>query len=279
MPKTSTTHGNDEHVQITSRTLSIGNVTHKLHLHAIDVSNDLIWLTPKIIQQFDKWGHEKIGLLNNDFDLETGIIQWNRYTRCRVSNSFSETLYFLHMFLSGHLLGSPLSHRVNYGYFANMHNVLTQLCVRGVYVIEGVEPVIGKTPSQCAFIVLIRDEIMIPFMNMMEDIYAYNINVNACRIKARKVILQYNKNKNNRISCAFKVDTSLLCGRLDIIGGIGTPESCLSGGLKNCNFSLWHVKIWNQSVKDCVQVEDMLLHLWIKFNSMYGHANNDMFVV
>jgi len=280
MRKTTTTQGNDEKAhQLTSRTLSIGNVTHKLQLHAKDVSNDFIWLTPKMIEQFDKWGHEKTALLNNGFDLETGIIQWNRGTRCTITNYFSETLYLLYMFLSEHLMGSPLSHRVNYGYFANMHNVLLQLCVRGVYVIEGTEPIIGKTPSQCAFIVFIRDEVMIHFMDMMEDIYAHNINVSACRIKARKVILQYNKNKNNRISSAFKVDTQFLCGRFDILGGIGTPESCCSGGLDNCNFSLWHVKIWNQSVKDCGHVEDMLLHLWIKFNSMYGHANNDMFVV
>jgi hypothetical protein len=280
MRRTNTTHGCDEEAQqLTSRTLSIGNVTHKLQLYAKDVSNDFIWLTPKVIEQFDKWGHEKTAILNNGFDLETGIIQWNRGTYYKITNYFSETLYLQYMFLSGHLMGSPLSHRVNYGYFANMHNVLLQLCVRGVYVIEGTEPIIGKTPSQCAFIVLIRDEVMIPFMDMMDDIYTYNINVDACRIKARKVILQYNKNKNSRISCAFKVDTPFLCGRFDILGGIGTPDMRRVDGLDNCSFSLWHVKIWHQSVKDCVHVEDMLLHLWIKFNSLYGHANNDMFVV
>jgi hypothetical protein len=265
----------DDHQQeqLASHKLSIGNVTHKLQFYTVDSNNDLIWLSPKVIEQFDRWGHDKIGLLNNDFDLDTGIIEWRNDKSCKITECFSETLYFLYMFLNGHLMGSPLSHRVDYGYFASMHNVLLELCIRGVYVLEGVEPVKGKTPSQCAFIVLIRNEVTIPFMDMMESIYAHNINVNARKIKAGKVILQYNKNINNRMMGSFKVDTSLLCERLDMQGSIG-----MSKNTHAYNFSLWHVKIWSQSVKDHVHVEDMLLHLWIKFNSMYGYANNDMLV-
>jgi hypothetical protein len=262
--------------ELASHNLSIGNVKHKLQFYTVASNNDFIWLSPNVIQQFDRWGHEKIGLLNNDFDLETGIIQWSNDMLCKITECFSETLYFLYMFLNGHLMGSPLSHRVHYGYFANMHNVLLELCIRGVYVIEGVEPVRGKTPSQCAFIVLIRDEVTIPFINMMESINAHNINVNACRIKARKVLLHYNNNKNNRVLGTFKVDTSIVCERLDMRGCIGMSENNQLIGRNGCNFSLWHVKIWNQSVQDYVHVEDMLLHLWIKFNSMYGYANNDM---
>jgi hypothetical protein len=266
----------DQREELASRKLFIGNVIHKLNYHTVESKKDLIWLSPKAIQKFDRWGHEKIGLLNNDFDLETCIVPWISEKGYKVTNCFSETLYFLYMFLSGHLMGSPLSHQINYRYFAKLHNILLQLCIRGVYVLDGVEPVQDKTPSQCAFIVCIKDEVMIPFMEMMESIYAHNINVNAQRIKDRKIILQYNTNKDNKGLVNFKVDTSLLCERLDIRGGIGMSKNYQSlDGCKFSKFSLWHVKIWNQ-LADNAHVEDVLLYLWIKFNSKYGCANIDM---
>ena len=236
-------------------------------------NRDFLWLNPEVMEQFDKWGYDKVGMLNNEFDLETGTNEWSDKHVNRVTDSFSESLYFLYMFLTGHLMGSPLSHKVSYGYFANMHNVLLELCVRGLYVLEGVEPVIGRTPSQCAFVVLIRDDIIDPFIDMLGTMHHHGIDIHARRIKGGKVVQQHSKTNDYRTMGLFKIDTSLLCERFDFRGGI---TSFHPPQMVETNFSLWHVKIWNQSINEYVYVEDMLLHLWIKYNSMYGLANYDM---
>lgn len=233
---------------------------------------DFEWLSKDLVEKFNVIGYEKVWLLNNDFDLETGVIAWCK--DYRISQSFTESLYLMYMFLNGHLLGSPLGHKVNYGYFAGMHDVLLQLCIRGVYIIEGVNQVIGKVPSQCAFMVLIRDEVMTPFIDVMECMYNKGINVHARRIKNRKVLLQYNKVKGYRTFENFKVDTSFICDRVTQVGGIGVCDGQISS-----DFSVWHVKVWNQDLYEDTCVEDMLLHVWVKFNSIYGFANYDMFVL
>lgn len=235
-------------------------------------SADFKWLSQELVEKFDVIGYEKVWLLNNNFDLETGVIAWCK--EYRLSQSFTESLYLLYMFLNGHLLGSPLGHKVNYGYFGAMHDVLLQLCIRGVYIFEGVKQVTGKVPSQCAFMVLIRDELMIPFIDIMECMYNKGINVHARRIKNGKVLLQYNKVKGYRTLETFKVDTSLICERFTPVGGIGMCD-----GQTSSVFSLWHVKVWNQDLYEDTCVEDMLLHVWLKFNSTYGIDNYDMFVL
>jgi hypothetical protein len=234
---------------------------------------DFKWLSQELVETFNVLGYEKVWLLNNYFDLETGIIAGcNEF---RVAQSFTESLYLLYMFLNGHLLGSPLGHNVNYGYFGAMHDVLLQLCIHGVYILEGVKPVIGKVPSQCAFVVFIKDEVIIPFIEVMESMYNKGINVHARRIKNRNVILQYCKVKSFRSLGNFKVDTSLLCERLTSDGGIGMCND-MGSETKLSMSSLWHVKVWNQDVYEGMCVEDMLLHYWVKFNYAYGFVNNDM---
>lgn len=237
---------------------------------------DFQWLSPQLVERFNVLGYDKVWFLNNDFDLETGVIAGcNEY---RISQSFTESLYLLYMFLNGHLFGSPVGHKVSFGYFGDMHDVLLQLCIHGVYTVEGVTHVIGKVPSQCAFVVLIRDEVMIPFIDFMESMYHKGMNVNARQIKNGKVVLQYNKVKDFRTLKKFTVDTSIICERFTSLGGIGTRDDIVTEETFSM-FSLWHLKVWNQSIYEGMCVEDLMLHLWIKFNSIYGFVNYDMFVM
>jgi hypothetical protein len=256
--------------------IDIEDMDHTLTLKSATSQNDFIWLTPNVIAEFSQRCSKKICLLNDSFELDTFIIQSNDRQGVTITNNFSESLYLLYMFLAGDLFGAPLSHKVNYMYFANMHNVLMELCIRGVYVVEGVEPIHGKILSQCAFVVFIRDEMLTHFIYMLETLHEHHIEVDARRIKSGKVILQYSMVKNFKTVTQFHVDTSHICDRFDYCGGITT---CQSSQLEDSNFSIWHIQLWSQCTFDYVHVEDMLLNLWIKYNSLYGYANYDLFAL
>jgi hypothetical protein len=226
---------------------------------------DFLWLHHELIDYFQNITQKTIDTMNASFDLESGVCT---VTPCNLTNSYTESLYMLFMFLNGHLLGSPLQHKICYGYFAEMHHVICELCTHGVYLVEG-----ARFVSQCSFVVLVRDRTSIYFVDMLNRLHDHHINVKACCLKGGNIIRQHDKVVGWTTPSMLKVDTKYIAQHFDV-NGIKNNNVCAP--VKPCEFSIWFVKIWNQSSKNMVHVEEMLLYHWIKFNSHYGHCNYDM---
>lgn len=227
-----------------------------------DVKNrevlDALWLSEKTIDFMHNTMINVISHMNNAFDLEQGIINAHEFN-CFHNFTFLEKLYQLYMFIDGHLLGMPLCIKTNYRYFANMHHVVKQLCIRGVYVVEGVEPVRRLTASQCSVVVLVKDDLTVSFNKMLDTIHKEDINIYGRQIKQSTVVCKRDLVCGWSTPNMLKIPTTYLINHFN--------NNCFD------SHSVWHLRLWNHRKENIVHVEDMLLHCWVKFNSFYGHLN------
>jgi hypothetical protein len=219
---------------------------------------DTLWLSERTIEFMHNTMEHIISLMNDAFDLEQVTINVHE-SICFHNFTFLERLYQLYMFIDGQLLGMPLGIKTNYKYFANMHQVVKQLCIRGVYVVEGVEPIERVCASQCSIVVLVKDELNVPFNKMLDTLHKNEINIYGRQIKRGNVV-----KKNDRV-CGWSTPSMLKI-----------PTAYLINHFKSnrfVNHSVWHLQLWNSKKENMVHVEDMLLHCWVRFNSFYGHLN------
>jgi hypothetical protein len=260
-----------------------------------------MWLSPEAITQCIKKYGNKIDKMNSTHDLETGMVD-NKFLKD--TQSFTESLFMLYSFLNGSLWSSPNNEHIDYDYRVHSETILIELCKRGIYTINGSEPSIVLRSTH-NFIVLINNIIVDEFILLLKTMYSRGVNV--C---ARQVV---NGETTRQLvfatDCKMLIYTDDFKGACNLPNGFHSLGHCehaeyselfteiidkdftISGLFtnqgrtvndklqhheieleKNETHSLFYVETWCQTYDDC-RVEDILLQLWLEFNSRYGHMN------
>jgi hypothetical protein len=249
-------------------------------------SNDFIWLSKEIQYKCSLLYSKNIDIMNDNYILEKGIIDINY---CCNTNSFTDSLYLQYMYLQGHIWGSPLGNTINVEYIIKRHNILVELCIRGVFILDGCEPIHQSIKSRFKCIVLIRndDYVYKSFLQFLENIFLQGINVLVRKIVNKKIVqnIAYIRDDTKTL---FSEDLHVIkdimnnnekniCNRLNVSGFSNNCTPNKNEELMSKYFSMYYIDIWSQT-NDNSYVEDTFLQLWIKYNSIYGFKNYDLYV-
>jgi hypothetical protein len=268
------------------------------------MQSDYLWLSSDDIKTLSKKYQNNIDEINSSYDLEKGMGNTDYW---KDTNSFQESLFLLHSFLSNSLWCCPNNERLGYDYLNTSSIILLELCKRGVYTTYGHEPT-SVIRSSHHFIVVINDVIKNKFLDLLKALYTRGVNVCARQIKRDNVLQKY----------IFAMDQGMLIytedfkGKVQLPNGFHSPGKCISDKIQystlytdmidpcfgitgvftnkdrdSCEVldfiiketeayethSLFYVETWNQS-NDDLRVEDVLFQLWLEFNSKFGHMND-----
>lgn len=240
------------------------NNSEKCHFRE-DHCIDYIWLNCEIMSKLNTTYLDEIHELNQSFELEKGhhVIDTNYI----YSETYTESLYLLYMFLNNQLFGTPLGHKIDYEYFHVMTPVLKELCLRGVYVIAGTLPMYDKKVSQCIAMVVLRKDTFGEFRELLDKMFDKGINVQALNIQNQKVVSQYTRIKGVHLEPLYlNVVVNLFS-----INGINNHSFIVKDTYQT--HYMIYLNIWNQTT-EMMNVEYNLLHIWLKFNAHYGYINN-----
>lgn len=273
---------------------------YKMH----KMQRDYLWLSIDDITKLSVKFQYNIDEMNHSYNLENGRGNTDNW---KDTNSFQESLFMLHSFLTSSLWCCPNNERLDYDYLHSSYIILSELCKRGVYTISGHEPS-SVIRSSHNFIVVINDIIKNEFIELLKELYTRGVNVCGRQVKRNDVVQE----------CIFAMDQGMFIYTEDFRDTIKLPngfhspgksvrnvveystlyeemiDPCfgISGMLtekqKNIDVildfvvketeiieshSLFYVETWSQS-NDDFRVEDVLFQLWLQFNSKYGHMND-----
>lgn len=264
---------------------------------------DYLWLSPEMMEYCSQKYKHKVENINALYDLEARRSNTNDL---KDTQSFTESLYLLYMYLCGDLWSVPNNERIDHEYRSANQHMLKELCKRGVYTIDGCEPtdVVRSTHN---FIVLVNDIVSDRFVALLKTMYHRGVNVCARKVKHNKIVreivyakdcgkLIYTEDLNSAVEtvlpngfhslgfCDQATYNELFTECIDPDFGIGglytnlgkdavdiTRRSQTEKDKCECH-SLFYVETWSQT-HDAFRVEDVLLQLWLEFNSHYGHMN------
>jgi hypothetical protein len=267
------------------------------------MKQDYLWLSPEKVERMSKQYNENIHEINITYDLETGKVNGDHW---KDTHSFTESLFMLYSFFNGSLWGAPNNEHLCSSYIYSSKVILKELCKRGVYTIHGNEPnkIMRSTYN---FIVMINDIVKDEFLKLLKCLYSRDVNVCCRQVKNGKIVGEYVYafdsgmliyTDNFKLSLqlpngfhspsAYKLNSlqysELYTQNIDPFFGmngmttitqkskIGIDSYYLNERRSSETHSLFYVETWSRS-SEAILVEDILLQLWLGFNSSYGHMN------
>lgn len=256
-------------------------------------NEDYIWLCDSEMANLNAKYQETICEMNNTFDLETSTIEPNGL---KDTQSFKESLFLMYKFLNFDLWGTPNNESISNHYLHACIHVLKEMCCRGIYPLYGCEPNKNER-SHFDFIVLIDDRVENEFIDLLKTLFKRGVNVTARKVKNFHVEkeLAFISEGNSLIYCediakAAKNDYSIrevtnysttISIDFGINGMISDAGRCayeahhyqLDEFYSSKTHSIYYIESWSQTF-DTFRVEDVLLQLWLQFNSKHGRQNN-----
>ena len=155
---------------------------------------------------------------------------------------FLDALFLQYVYLKGHLWMFPLESALTTEYYVSNRQILIELCKRGVFTIKG-----GALPSCFEFIVVIHDDVLENFMEMLFVMSSLNMSITSQVIKKGKTIAK-NTFGNKQLDCNKTIAMNFS---------------------KGCQHSICNVVIKSEEHK----ITDVLLYYWLSFNIEFGNKN------
>ena len=268
---------------------------------------DYIWLDEAFMQQVSNKFSKVIGEMNATYELEWGTLDPDGL---KDTISFKESLYLMYKFLTFDLWGTPNLEFITKEYLKTSSTIVVELCLRGIYPLFGCEPT-HVIRSCFNFVVVIDDVVGDKFVVLLKTLFERGVNVSARQVKnfqvVRDMVFAYDVDK-----LVFTEDFSSCCKALNLPNGfhsLGKAENanynfidthaidhdfgmsgmfssschCIKDSLDyqrverlySKSHSIYYVETWSQTF-DGFRVEDVLLQLWLAFNSSHG-MKNDVF--
>lgn len=204
---------------------------------------DTLWLSRNVIDKLFVLYEHRIHKWNCDYDLQN---PFKRHASLKTNEiTFQDALYLLHVYLEGHLWILPLG-KVSTEYYVSNRIILAELCKRGILTIQG-----DVSPSSHEFIVVIHDDIITQFTEMLFVMSSLNLSITMQVVK-HGTIISTNSFEKEKLGFSNLVNKNIAINFS-----------------KNLNHNVCHIVMKS----DEYVVTDILLHYWFSFNSKYGQIN------
>ncbi len=267
------------------------------------MQNDYFWLHDKLKTYCLLKFQTAISKMNHSYEFKSMTINTHGY---KDTSNFTESLFLFYMYLKGHLWGPPCGACLSLEYHLQSENILTQLCIRGIYTIGGCNPN-KHTRSSHTFVVVIHDTIIDDFIALLQRLFNRGVNVYAKKVKMGACIREYMfARQNDKLIYTDNLPRVVLSTQqasqadalhalnvlnglnvldvLDDFGLAGMFSRDVKSAIEYCNYSqkekvmsstcsLFYVHTWSQTL-DSFRVEDVLMQLWLPFNGKFGCFNN-----
>lgn len=260
-------------------------------MHRIEYT-DYKWLSSRDIARFNESYDEAITNMNNTFELEIGTINSEGW---KDTDSYKGSLFLMYKFLACDLWGAPNNEKITGDYLTTSIHILKELCIRGIYPLYGCEPTLGQR-SHFHFTVVIKDDVENDFVKLLKALYQRGVNVRSRKVKnhhiERELLFAHEKD-----ALVYSEDVDISIDKLDIICTAIQQSTCIDINFGMCGmisteahcydvdeyrqkedslatfYSMYYVETWSQTF-DTFRVEDVLLQLWLQFNSKHGKKND-----
>ena len=270
-------------------------LTRYYHIQSMDTTCDYAWVSDELIATLDGVYANDIQRTNASYDEEYGEVDevygWD------TASTFREILYLDYKFVTGEMYGTcfhggPLIHE----HKKSVQSDLQYLVKHGVCTHNGQEPLSdcgsGRTGrSYLDFIVMVRDDIVPEFIDVLKQLYQLGVNVDAFIVKGtttiQKVLFakegdftivtedfhentvdfpvgfkKFHKHLKYKVTLAEKWDFKFN----DVLN-----QKVLQD--KQDTHSRFHCEIW-RNVFDNKKVEEIFIPLWKEFNTKFGALND-----
>lgn len=250
---------------------------HYTH-YSCNIKRDYVWLSPFDIEHLQVKYASVFDEMNKTYNLST-----KRFEReiLKDTNGFLESLFMLYMYLLGEVWSYPLQHSVDVDYIIESTPILIQLCIRGIYTLDGTLPKRKENNnvthmSSYTFCVMINDHNRDEFVLLLRCLYDRGVNVFARQHKNMTSVQEWVYKKDSVRLPSFRKHDNILrdFGMAGIFSRSIWPSArSREYEKKECElseyYSLYYIHIWNDT-----HVEDVLLQLWLEYNSKFGMLNN-----
>jgi hypothetical protein len=170
------------------------------------------------------------------------------------TNNFLDVLFLQLMYFQGHLWSNPLGIHLETNYFEMRHNVLIELCKRGVLTLNGSE-------NYYEFAAIIHEDACDLLIEKFFVMSSLGIAINVMMLRNDNVCVEYRFGDNGKL----KLDGVLAkpC-MIDICKQLHSPAQ---------GYYTMFVSIFSDEYSS----EDIMLHYWVGFNSLFGELNHNIF--
>ena len=208
-------------------------------------SLDIVWLSRGVIDTLYVLYEHRIHKWNCDYD----ILKPHKLPTSFKFNdiSFIDALFLQYVYLEGHLWMFPLQATLDIEYYLSNRCILVELCKRGVLTVQG-----NMTTSCYEFIVVIHDDVIQSFLEMLFVMSSVNLSITARVVKHTKVVTTKEFGKERLTYCNKNIAINFS---------------------KTCQHNICNVVMKSNEHP----VTDILLYYWFSFNNSFGKINNNIF--